>query len=170
MLFFSIILSAFNSLTSFLLLLFCCCALLSPPSIPSMEAPFQYQKLKPEEGLDVRVDGHGQQCYKTRFRPIQQRSLSRFWPKLRRVPFRRRLRTRVPRLRRFLRRKVRLAAAAVRKAMRRLKDGQGHLGDLLVGNYLFLQVSPSTPVVMRKFTVERSIHSSRFSATHNPPI
>lgn len=130
-----------------------------------MAALLQYQKLKHETGLDDEYEPQ----YSIRFRPsILQRSSSsssRVWTRLRRVPVRRRLRLRVPGLRRFLRRKARLVAAAVRTVVRRLKESQGHLGDLFAGNYLFLQVNPSTPAAMKKCVADRS----KFSATYLPP-
>ncbi|KAK4754868.1 hypothetical protein SAY87_008625 [Trapa incisa] len=111
-----------------------------------METLFQYQKLRPEQGLH----DYDQQCRKPGFKPVLLRSSRWFWARLRRVHARRRMRLRVPGLRRFLRRKARLVAAAIRKAVRKMKDGHGHLGDLLSGNYLFLQVSPSTLVAVTR--------------------
>nr|XP_011468322.1 PREDICTED: uncharacterized protein LOC101312562 [Fragaria vesca subsp. vesca] len=61
-----------------------------------------------------------------------------------------RLRRRVVSLRRLLllRRKLKLAYGYLRvscqKVVKRLKDGQSHFGDLFAGNYMFLQVSPSS--------------------------
>ncbi|OWM71491.1 uncharacterized protein LOC116194519 [Punica granatum] len=133
-----------------------------------MAAMFRYQKLKPEAGLDVGADTD-EPHYPIKFRSIPQRSSSRIWARVRRVHVRRRVRLRVPGLRRFLRWKARLVAAAVRKVVRRLKEGQGHWGDLFAGNYLFLQVNPSSPA-MKKCAVDRSNNpSSRFSATYSPP-
>lgn len=71
---------------------------------------------------------------------------SRAWWRLRRVPIRRRLRVRLPGLRRLRRRKARLMAsvrASWTRVMQRLKEGQEHFGDLFAGNYLFLQVNPT---------------------------
>lgn len=139
-----------------------------------MASLFQYQKLKPEAGLDV--GGYDYEPnYKVRFRHnILPRSSSRIWARLRRVPVRRRLRLRLPGLRRLLRRKARMVSSAVRKVARRLKEGQGHFGDLFAGNYLFLQVNPSNPAAaaaaaMKRCAADRSNTSSTFSATYNPP-
>ncbi|PRQ54067.1 hypothetical protein RchiOBHm_Chr2g0173451 [Rosa chinensis] len=61
-----------------------------------------------------------------------------------------RLRRRVVSLRRLLRlrRKIKLACSHLRvscqKVVKRLKDGQSQFGDLFAGNYMFLQVSPSS--------------------------
>lgn len=73
---------------------------------------------------------------------------SRAWWRIRRVPIRRRLKVRLPGLRRLLRRKARLVASvrmSWTRVMQRFKEGQEHFGDLFAGNYLFLQVNP-TPV------------------------
>ncbi|KAM5581811.1 hypothetical protein ABKV19_010842 [Rosa sericea] len=61
-----------------------------------------------------------------------------------------RLRRRVVSLRRLLRlrRKLKLVCGHLRvscqKVVKRFKDGQSHFGDLFAGNYMFLQVNPSS--------------------------
>lgn len=72
----------------------------------------------------------------------------RNWYKFRRVHIRKRFRIRVkvPSLRRFLRRKIRLVSTvrvSCAKVLKRLKEGQGYFGDLFAGNYLFMQVNPT---------------------------
>ncbi|WMV17601.1 hypothetical protein MTR67_010986 [Solanum verrucosum] len=61
----------------------------------------------------------------------------------RKVHLRKRLRIKVPSLKKFLRRKSRLIVAALDKILKRLKESQSHFGDLFAGNYMFMQVSPT---------------------------
>ncbi|KAL8471221.1 hypothetical protein ACS0TY_028768 [Phlomoides rotata] len=56
---------------------------------------------------------------------------------------RRRLRVKIPNLKRFLRRKAKLVKTAWGKVCRRLKESQAHFGDLFAGNYVFMQVTPT---------------------------
>ncbi|KAG1371188.1 hypothetical protein COCNU_16G002820 [Cocos nucifera] len=58
----------------------------------------------------------------------------------------RRPRVRVAGLRRLLRRKARVVGTAVRKVLKRLKEGRPCVGELFAGNYMFMQVGP-TPTV-----------------------
>ncbi|MDV3166669.1 MAG: hypothetical protein Q8807_03375 ['Waltheria sp.' little leaf phytoplasma] len=69
---------------------------------------------------------------------------SRSWCRLKRVHMKRRLRLKVPSLRRFMRRKIKLARLSLVKVMKRLKESQAYFGDLFAGNYLFVQVNPTT--------------------------
>ncbi|KAF5746908.1 hypothetical protein HS088_TW06G01084 [Tripterygium wilfordii] len=77
---------------------------------------------------------------------------SRSWCRFRsfkRVKYIRRrfIRIKIPSLRRFLTKKVRLVSAvrvSCAKVVKRLKESQAHFGDLFAGNYLFLQVNPSS--------------------------
>lgn len=72
------------------------------------------------------------------------RPSSRSWQRLKRMNQRKRFRLKIPSLRRFLRRKVKLVHAAYAKMLKRFKEGQAHFGDLFAGNYLFLQVNPNS--------------------------
>ncbi|KAB1211712.1 hypothetical protein CJ030_MR6G022438 [Morella rubra] len=78
---------------------------------------------------------------------------SRNWFRFKRVPSRRRFKLKVPSLGRFLRRKVRLLSA-VRVSwaglVKRLKEGQAHFGDLFAGNYVFIQVNPTSLKCLKK--------------------
>ncbi|KAK2661629.1 hypothetical protein Ddye_000203 [Dipteronia dyeriana] len=68
---------------------------------------------------------------------------SRNWFRFRRVHIRRRFRLKLP----VLRKKVRLVSAvrfSCAKVLKRLKESQAHFGDLFAGNYLFLQVNPTS--------------------------
>ncbi|XP_010921850.1 uncharacterized protein [Elaeis guineensis] len=58
----------------------------------------------------------------------------------------RRPRVRVAGLRRLLRRKAKVVGAAVRKVLKRLKEGRPYVGELFAGNYMFMQVSPSPTI------------------------
>ncbi|XP_015064212.1 uncharacterized protein LOC107009395 [Solanum pennellii] len=61
----------------------------------------------------------------------------------RKVHLRKRLRIKVPSLKKFLRRKSRIIVAALDKILKRLKESQSHFGDLFAGNYMFMHVSPT---------------------------
>ncbi|KAK8586941.1 hypothetical protein V6N13_085954 [Hibiscus sabdariffa] len=92
---------------------------------------FSYQRLKHEE----EEEGHGHAEVAGRARP---------WLRLRRVSVKKRFRVRVPSLRRLLRKKVKLVRVSLGKMVKRLKESQAHFGDLFAGNYMFIQVNPST--------------------------
>ncbi|EEF35460.1 uncharacterized protein LOC8260357 [Ricinus communis] len=103
-------------------------------------AKFSYQRLNNE---DILGDCEGTERQVARS--------SRSWQRYRRVHPRKRFRLKVPSLmRRFLRRKVNLVYAAYAKVLKRLKDGQAHFGDLFAGNYLFLQVNPTSLKYLEK--------------------
>ncbi|KAI6675427.1 hypothetical protein NL676_003333 [Syzygium grande] len=65
------------------------------------------------------------------------------WPKFRRFTCRRRPKVQIPRLTRFLRKKMRLLSS-VRRSWRRtwesLKKSQAHLNDLFAANYMFMNL------------------------------
>ncbi|KAL0302181.1 UNVERIFIED_CONTAM: hypothetical protein Scaly_3039800 [Sesamum calycinum] len=61
----------------------------------------------------------------------------------RRFQVRRKLRLKIPNLKRLLRRKVKVVKVAWKKMYKRLKESQSHFGDLFAGNYLFMQVTPT---------------------------
>lgn len=63
--------------------------------------------------------------------------------KFRKVHLRKRLRIKVPSLKKFLRRKTRFIVAALAKTLKRLKESQSHFGDLFAGNYMLMQVNPT---------------------------
>ncbi|KAL3516193.1 hypothetical protein ACH5RR_023095 [Cinchona calisaya] len=92
---------------------------------------YSYQKLKEERWFDEDLDDQiGKLRLSSTFR-------------LRRVHIKRRLKVKIPSLRKFLRRKARLVKVAWTKVVKRLKESQSHFGDLFAGNYLFLQVTPT---------------------------
>ncbi|GAV84444.1 hypothetical protein CFOL_v3_27888 [Cephalotus follicularis] len=62
---------------------------------------------------------------------------------------RRSFRLKVPSLRK-LRRKVRLFRVSCAKVLKRLKESQAHFGDLFAGNYLFMQVNPTSLEYLEK--------------------
>nr|AFK38106.1 unknown [Medicago truncatula] len=92
---------------------------------------FGYQKLSHEVVLDDE-------------RVIQRpKNFFRF----RRIPMRRRFRLKIPSLRRLWRKKTKVVSSmrvSCAKVVKRFKDGQVHFGDLFAGNYLFMQVNPSS--------------------------
>ncbi|KAK7271878.1 hypothetical protein RJT34_28131 [Clitoria ternatea] len=63
------------------------------------------------------------------------------------VPLRKRFRFKVPSWRRVWMKKVRLVCGNVK---RRFKEGQGHLGDLFAGNYVFTQINPTSLKYLEK--------------------
>ena len=110
----------------------------------SSSAPrFSYQRLKQEGGDFDDLDDDFQ------LREYYEKALarSRTWYRFRRVPIRKRFKLKIPSLRRIIRRKAKLVSAirvSFSNIVKRLKESQSHLGDLFAGNYLFLQVTPSS--------------------------
>ncbi|TKY63175.1 hypothetical protein E2542_SST13043 [Spatholobus suberectus] len=105
----------------------------------------RYQKLRHENGSDDERDR------------VSQRPRSwfrfRFRFRFRRVPIRRRFRLKIPSLRRLWRKRARLVSAMripYAKVLKRFKEGQVHFGDLFAGNYLFMQVNPSSLKCLEK--------------------
>ncbi|KAH6792174.1 hypothetical protein C2S52_002651 [Perilla frutescens var. hirtella] len=85
----------------------------------------------------------------------------------RRFHLKKRLRVKIPNLKRFLRRKARLVKFAWKKVCKRLRESQSHFGDLFAGNYLFMQVTP-TPLKYaydKSFVKPHQLHAfnSRYS-------
>ncbi|CAN4082363.1 unnamed protein product [Withania somnifera] len=96
-------------------------------------AQIPYQKLKQEssylddEDMDL-IDLRQKVIGKIRRKP------SSFWNiKLRKVHLRKRLKIKVPSLKKFLRRKTTFIVAALAKTLKRLKESQAHFGDLFQG-------------------------------------
>ncbi|OVA17631.1 hypothetical protein BVC80_1837g467 [Macleaya cordata] len=81
---------------------------------------------------------------------IEERGIERkrSWTRFRRVGSnKKRFKLRIPGLRRLLRRKAKLFSAvrvSWSKVLKRLKESKSHMGDLFAGNYLLMQVSPSS--------------------------
>ncbi|GKV07828.1 hypothetical protein SLEP1_g19541 [Rubroshorea leprosula] len=101
----------------------------------STAAKFRYQKLRNEGGTDAGDEGE-----KVLAKPRSSYSLKR-------VSMKRRFRLKIPGLRRFAKGKWKMASSvrvSFGKVMKRLKESQAHFGDLFAGNYLFMQVSPSS--------------------------
>ncbi|PIA51578.1 hypothetical protein AQUCO_00100163v1 [Aquilegia coerulea] len=95
-----------------------------------------YQKLINEVVFDEEALQQEAQVIKTK-------SCSR---QFRRLSFKRRLKIRIPGLRRFLRKKDKIISAvkvSCNKVIQRLLEGKSHMGDLFAGNYLFMHVSPT---------------------------
>ncbi|KAJ9540292.1 hypothetical protein OSB04_026798 [Centaurea solstitialis] len=63
--------------------------------------------------------------------------------RLKKVHIRKKLKMKIPSLRKLLKRKARVVMASLRKVLKRLKESQSHFGDLFAGNYLFIQVTPT---------------------------
>ncbi|PIN03436.1 hypothetical protein CDL12_24034 [Handroanthus impetiginosus] len=92
-----------------------------------------YQRLQQEIWFDEADE------YDIRQKVIGRPRSSRF----RKFHIKRKLKVRIPNLKRFLRRKARVVKVAWSKIYKRLKESQSHFGDLFAGNYLFLQVTPT---------------------------
>lgn len=94
-----------------------------------------YQKLRHEVGSDDERE---------RSTTIQRpRNFIRF----RKIPMRKRFKVKIPSLRRLWRKKAKVVSSmriSCAKVMKRFKDGHVHFGDLFAGNYLFMQVNPSS--------------------------
>ncbi|CAN7035271.1 unnamed protein product, partial [Brassica oleracea var. botrytis] len=65
-----------------------------------------------------------------------------------------RVRVKIRRLRGFVRKKASKVKIGVLKILKRLKESQSHFGDLFAGNYLFMQVNPSS--LNTKYVFDRS--------------
>ncbi|GMY13233.1 protein SIEVE ELEMENT OCCLUSION B [Fagus crenata] len=90
---------------------------------------------------------------------------SRNWCKFKRVPIRRRFKLKVPSLRKFLR-KVRLFSGvrlSCAKVLKRLKESQAHFGEIFAGNYMFIQVNPTSLKCLKKGHDDLNGLSSRYS-------
>ncbi|KAM1009318.1 hypothetical protein ACFX2I_044827 [Malus domestica] len=130
-----------------------------------------YRRLTHEEDLDDdEFDFETNRVVVRSRRNNSTTSWCRFRP-FRRVHIRRRsFKLRVPSLRRLLslRRKVRVISALCAKVVRRFKEGQSHFGDLFAGNYLFVQVSPSSLKALHKKGTTTQ-HSLQFSKPYALP-
>ncbi|GFY83098.1 hypothetical protein Acr_02g0013380 [Actinidia rufa] len=117
-------------------------------------AKFSYQRLRHEGGFSDDED-----------HDLRERVIGRAksWPKIRKVRIKKRLRVRIPSLRRFLKRKAGAICVTWAKIVKRLKESQGHFGDLFAGNYLFLQVTPTPLKDLYRHHHELHGLSSRYS-------
>ncbi|XXG88816.1 hypothetical protein AAC387_Pa12g0976 [Persea americana] len=97
---------------------------------------FSYHRLKNPGDVDVREEEREERSWRGRS------NRKRSWWRLRRGWIRR-PRIRIPRLRRFSRRKSRKLSASWIKIWKRLKESRSYIGDLFAGNYLLMQVSPT---------------------------
>ncbi|KAI3970391.1 hypothetical protein MKX01_024038 [Papaver californicum] len=71
----------------------------------------------------------------------------RSWFKFKRLGSKKRSKLKIPGLRRFLRRKARFLSSvrvSWSKVMKRMKESKSHMGDLFAGNYLLMQVNPTS--------------------------
>ncbi|XP_059624551.1 uncharacterized protein LOC132267404 [Cornus florida] len=118
---------------------------------------FSYQRLVHEGAFEDEDD------YELRERIIGR---AKSWSRARKVHIRKRLKVRIPSLGKFLRRKARLVVVSWAKVLKRLKDSRSHFGDLFAGNYLFVQVTPTSfKYVDKSFKGTTTHHdlSSRYS-------
>ncbi|XP_057982998.1 uncharacterized protein LOC131167934 [Malania oleifera] len=104
------------------------------PAPETITPKFSYQRLRNQGGSEDEEERYE--------RVVIRRARSRSRVRVR-VPIGKRLKVKIPSLRRFLRRKARLVLISWAKVVQRLKKSQSHLGDLFAGNYLFMQVSPT---------------------------
>lgn len=68
-----------------------------------------------------------------------------------------RVRVKIRRLRGFVRKKANRVKTGILKILKRLKESQSHFGDLFAGNYLFMQVNPSS--LNTKYVFDKSFQS-----------
>lgn len=98
-----------------------------------------YQRLIRNEGYEY--DDYEEEEFE------RQTEKKRSWFKFKRLGSKKITKLKIPGLRRFLRRKSRFFSS-VRvswcKVMRRLKESKSHMGDLFAGNYLLMQVNPTS--------------------------
>uniref|UniRef100_A0A5B7ARE7 Uncharacterized protein n=1 Tax=Davidia involucrata TaxID=16924 RepID=A0A5B7ARE7_DAVIN len=111
-------------------------------------AKISYQRLKHEGWFDDDDD------------EIRERIIgrARSWSRVRKVHIRKRVKVRIPSLRRFLRRKARVVMVSWAKVLKRFKDSQSHFGDLFAGNYLFTQVTPTPLKCVEKSLKAQHLH------------
>ena len=116
------------------------------PDLDTTAAPgkFRYRRLRYSEEFEEAF-GRSRGGEERRRRFVGR---SKRWFRIRRASIGRRLKKlRVPSLRKLLRRKSRLVTAmrgSIAKVVKRFREGEAYLGDLFAGNYLFLQVNPSS--------------------------
>ncbi|KAL8200766.1 hypothetical protein R6Q57_012105 [Mikania cordata] len=77
--------------------------------------------------------------------------------RLRRVHMRKRLKMKIPSLRKFVRRRARLVVISMAKVLKRLNDSRSHFGDLFAGNYLFMQVNPTPLKYSSPYAIRASV-------------
>ncbi|KAJ7974686.1 Plexin-D1 like [Quillaja saponaria] len=117
---------------------------------------FTYQKLRHEVVFDD-----------VNFERNRMILRSRNWFRFRRVPIRRRFRLKVPSLRKFLRKKVSTVRISCAKICKRLWESQAYFGDLFAGNYLFMQVNPTSIKYLNDKGHDIGRLSSRYSLPKN---
>ncbi|XP_060959004.1 uncharacterized protein LOC133030342 [Cannabis sativa] len=141
-------------------------------------AKFSYQRLKNE--------GQGGDDYDSEDYQIQQivnnseyqiKGLGRprsWYRRSKRVPIRRKFKLKIPSLRRLLRRKSKLVSSvrvSISNVVKRLKESQSHLSDLFAGNYMFLQVSPTSLKCLNKASTNNVYNlNNGFSSRYPPKI
>ncbi|KAF5740429.1 hypothetical protein HS088_TW11G00498 [Tripterygium wilfordii] len=108
-----------------------------------MSTKLGYQRLRKDQGGfdddDEKIRGSRINIVRTSRSFCRFRSLGRVKNKRRRF-----MRINIPSLRRFLTKKVRVVSVSCGKVVKRLKESQAHFGDLFAGNYMFVQVNPSS--------------------------
>ncbi|KAG7016219.1 hypothetical protein SDJN02_21324, partial [Cucurbita argyrosperma subsp. argyrosperma] len=99
-------------------------------------AKFRYRRLRHSDESESAI---------ARSRLGEQRRFGGF--RMRRASIGRRLKKlRIPSLRKLFRksRLVNAMGGSISKVLKRFRDGEAYLGDLFAGNYLFLQINPSS--------------------------
>ncbi|XP_038889218.1 uncharacterized protein LOC120079105 [Benincasa hispida] len=104
-------------------------------------AKFRYRRLSYSEEFEEAFGRYrgGERILKRSKRWFRIRKASSIGRRLKKL--------RIPSLRKLLRRKSQLVNAmrgSISKILKRFRDGEAYLGDLFAGNYLFLQVNPSS--------------------------
>lgn len=129
----------------------------------SSSAKISYQRLR-NEGLEMDdVEERQRERRKNVVRRVRSWST-----RYRRVHIRRKIKIKIPSLRKFLRKKSKVIVASLAKVVKRLKESQAHFGDLFAGNYLFMQISPTSLKYLDKSSKNTS-HLHHFSSTYYLP-
>ncbi|KAI3699851.1 hypothetical protein L2E82_44442 [Cichorium intybus] len=89
--------------------------------------------------------------------------------RLKRVHMRKRPKMKIPSLKKFMRRRARVVMLSMAKVVKRLKDSQSHFGDLFAGNYLFMQVNPSSLKSSSPYAIRGSIKGIEDDLSRSSP-
>lgn len=128
-------------------------------------AKISYQRLRNEDlGFDEVEDNIGYAVER------RTRGVGRWSRRYRRVHIRRKLKIKIPSLKKFLRRKTKVVVASLSKVIKRLKESQSHFGDLFAGNYLFMQVTPTSLKYLDKSSKPNHFRDFSSAAYYLPKV
>ncbi|GJT24822.1 hypothetical protein Tco_0894759 [Tanacetum coccineum] len=113
---------------------------------------FSYQRLQNED--------HNEHDYEDEIKKAiaHVKSKIRRTSRLKRVHMKKKLKMKIPSLRKFfMRMRSRVIMASMSKVVKRLKESQSHFGDLFAGNYLFMQVNPGPVKTTSPYAISGSV-------------